>query len=161
MITICKYYIKPRKDLNELCPADSLVKAKSQVYLCASWGHFILKMQRGTTRQSKQKICVHLDHPSSKKWSFLCVQTNWVVHQELRNFVKITLTRVESFCEKRDWTRVESPVFSTWRESSPSHQKTWLESSHWLQSRYHRYLVVQRNIFTFEALRKKHVRVSQ
>jgi len=27
--------------------------------------------------------------------------------------------------------------FSTWLESSPSNQKSWLKSSHWLESRYH------------------------
>ena len=37
------------------------------------------------------------------------------------------LSRVESFCEKRDSSRVESPSFSTWLESRKSHQKSWLE----------------------------------
>jgi len=41
----------------------------------------------------------------------------------------MTLTRVEAFCKKRDSRRVESPSFSTWLESSQSHQKSWLESS--------------------------------
>ena len=66
------------------------------------------------------------------------------VHQELRDFVKMTLTRVsshwlwlESSQSVKNVTRVELPFFSTWLESSPSHQKSWLESSHWLESRYH------------------------
>jgi len=42
---------------------------------------------------------------------------------------------VEPFC--KNVTRVESPSFSTLLESSQSHQKSWLESSHRLESRYH------------------------
>jgi len=56
---------------------------------------------------------------------FVCKRTGFF-HQELRDFVKITLIRVESFREKRDSSRVT--IFSTWLESSPSHQKSWLES---------------------------------
>ena len=37
-------------------------------------------------------------------------------------------------------TRVESQSFSTWLESSPSHQKSWIESSHLLESRHHCWL---------------------
>jgi len=36
-------------------------------------------------------------------------------------------SRVESFCEKRDSSRVVAPSFSTWLESSQSHQKSWLD----------------------------------
>jgi len=36
-----------------------------------------------------------------------------------------------------DSSRVESLSFSTRLESSQSHQKSLLESSHWLESRYH------------------------
>jgi len=32
-------------------------------------------------------------------------------------------------------------IFSTWSESSLSHQKSWLESSYWFESRYHCYYV--------------------
>jgi len=38
------------------------VKAKSQVYLSASLGKLILKMQHSTTRQAKQKISANLDY---------------------------------------------------------------------------------------------------
>jgi len=41
----------------------------------------------------------------------------------------LIVTRVESFCEKCDSSRVGSPSFSMWLESSQSHQKSWLESS--------------------------------
>jgi len=43
---------------------------------------------------------------------------------------------LESSHSVKNVTRVESPSFSTWLESSQSHQKSWLESSHWLESRY-------------------------
>ena len=45
--------------------------------------------------------------------------------------------RVESFCENHDSSCDESPFFSMWLESGLSHKKSWLESSHWLKSRYH------------------------
>jgi len=62
---------------------------------------------------------------------FVCKRTGFV-HQRLRDFVKMTLTRVsdcdsgrvESFCEN-----VSRPFLSTWLESSQRHQKSWLESS--------------------------------
>jgi len=56
-----------------LCPADLSVKVKSQMYLCASWGHLILKMWHRTTRQAKQKNLANLNHHWSEKCSFLCV----------------------------------------------------------------------------------------
>jgi len=43
---------------------------------------------------------------------------------------------LESSHSVKNVTRVESPSFSTWLESRQSHQKSWLESSHWLESRY-------------------------
>jgi len=63
----------------------------------------------------------------------VCKQTGFV-DQRLWDFAKITLTRVESFCEKRESTRVESPSFSTWLESSQSYQKPWIESSRVIDS---------------------------
>jgi len=48
---------------------------------------------------------------------FVCKQTGFV-YQEIRDFVKMTLTRFSSH-----WL---------WLESSPNHQKSWLESRcHW------------------------------
>jgi len=65
---------------------------------------------------------------------FVCKRTGFV-HQELRDFVKMTLTRVsshwvwlESSHFVKNVTRVESPFFSTWLESSPNHQNR--DSSH-------------------------------
>jgi len=87
-----------------LCSADPSVKAKSQVSIYASWGHFILKMQHTTTRQTN-KICANPDHHWSKKCSFLCVQTKWVGPSGTQRFCKndsdsslesLTVTRVES-----------------------------------------------------------------
>jgi len=62
--------------VNMLCSADLSLKSESQVFLHASSGHLIHKIQHSTTRQEKQKISAKLDHHWSKKYSFLCVQTN-------------------------------------------------------------------------------------
>jgi len=95
--------------------ADPSVTAESQVCLFASRGHLIVEIQHSTTRQSKQKISTKHDHHWSKKSSFLCVQTNWVCPSRIQRFCKndsdsslesLTVTRVESFCEKRDSNRV-------------------------------------------------------
>jgi len=55
------------------------------------------------------------------------------VHQELKDFVKMTLTQVsshwlwlESSHSVKNVTSVEFPFFSTWLEWSRSHQKSWL-----------------------------------
>jgi len=58
------------------------------------------------TKQSKQDICTNLEHHWSKKCSFLCVQTNCVVHQELKGFVEMTLTRVSSHWLWLEWSRI-------------------------------------------------------
>ena len=140
IITICKYLIGSWWCVNRstLCYSGPSVKSKSQVYLCASYEYLTLRTQHNTTWKSKHKICTNFDHYWTKKWSFLCMQTNWVCQREALRFCKkMTLTRVssrvKSFCEKRDSSRVESLSFSTWLESSHSHQKSWLESSHWLE----------------------------
>ena len=73
---------------------------------------------------------------------FVFKQTGFA-QQELRGFVKMTLNRVsshwlwlESIHSVINVTRVESPFFSTWLVSSPSHQKSWLEPRyHWLLAR--------------------------
>jgi len=105
--------------VNILCPADPSVKAKSQVYLSASCGKLILKMQHSTTRQAKQKISANLDHHWRKKCSFLSMHTNRVC---LRDFVKMALTRVSSH-----WLWLESSRVILW--------KTWLDSSHHFSQR--------------------------
>ena len=103
--------------VNTLCSADASVKAKSQVSLDASWGHLILKMQHSTTRQAKQKISANIDHHWNKNCSFFVGKRTGFVHQKLRDFVKMTLTRVSSH-----WL---------WLESSYSVKNvTGVESSH-------------------------------
>ena len=74
---------------------------------------------------------------------FVCKQTGFV-NQRLWDFAKMILFRVsihwlwlESSHSVKNATRVESLSFSRWLESSQSHQKSWLESSHWLESRCH------------------------
>jgi len=87
---------------------------------------------RGSKINPTLKVCAHnrVAH-ASKRTGF--------VHQELRDFVKMTLSRVSSHWlwlkssdSVKNLTRVESPFFSTWLESSLSHQKPWLDidSSH-------------------------------
>jgi len=51
-------------------------KAKSQVYLCTSWGRLIFKREHSATRQSRQIICANLDHHWSKNPHFVCVNEN-------------------------------------------------------------------------------------
>ena len=132
MITIFKYYIlnHDKVSVNILCPDDPSVKAKSQVSLYASWGNLILKMQHIATRQAKQKISTNLDHHWSKKCSFLCVQTNRACPSGIERFSKndsdsslepLTVNRVVSSHSVKNVTRIESPFFLTWLESSPSH----------------------------------------
>jgi len=78
-------------------------------------------------------------------WSWLvqsfCIYSSSFVASELgllirlRDFAKTTLTlisshwlRLESSHSVKNVPRVASPLFSSWLESSPSHQKSWLES---------------------------------
>ena len=100
-------------------------------------------MQHCTTRQTKQKIFANLDHHWSKKCSFLCVQTKWVCPSETQRFCKndsgsslesLTVTRVESFCEKRDSSRVTIFLNVTRVRVTKNRDS---RSSHWLESRYH------------------------
>ena len=102
-----------------------------QVCLYASWGHLIVKMQHSTTRQLKQKISPNLDHHWSKNSSFLCVQTNWVCPSGTQRFCKNDSDSsqwlwLESSHSVKNVTRVELPKIVI-----------RLESSHWLESRYH------------------------
>jgi len=143
MITICKYYIKPRYGVTRLCPAYLSVKAKSQVFLCASWENLILEMQHSTTRLAKEKISANLNHHSSKKCLFLCVQTNWVCPSRALRFCKNDsdsnhwLWPDSSNSVKKWLVSSRVTIFSMWLELNPSHQNSWLESSHWLESGCH------------------------
>jgi len=69
-----------------------------------------------TTKQAKHKICVHLDHRWNKIAQFFVCKRSEFVHQELRDFVKMTLIRVSSH-----WLWLES--------SRVILRKTWLECS--------------------------------
>jgi len=112
--------------VNILCPADPSVKAKSQVYLSASLGKLILKCSIARLDRQNRKFPPILIITEAKNAHFFLCKPIGFVHQELRDFVKMTLTRVssrvQSFCEKRDSigvtiflnvTRLESPFFST------------------------------------------------
>ena len=73
-----------------------------------------------------------------------CVQTNWVCPSGTQRYCKNDSDSrhwlwLESKHFVKNVTRVESPFFLTWLESSPSPHKSWLESSHWLESSYHCY----------------------
>jgi len=72
----------------------------------------------------------------AKSCSFLYVQTKWDFPTGTQRFCKngSESSRIESFCKKFDSSRVESPFFSTWLESSLSHQKICLESSRVIDS---------------------------
>jgi len=147
IITICKYLIGSWWCVNRsiLCPSGPQWKANlrsTSVQVKNTWplGYSITRLRVKT--ENLHQFWSLID----QKWSFLCMQTNWVCRSEPLRFCKndsesslesLIVTRVESFCEKHDSRRVESPSFSTWLESSQSHQKSWLESSHWLESRYH------------------------
>jgi len=96
-----------------------------------------------TTWKSKQKICTNFDHYWTKKWSFLCMQTNWVCRSEALRFCKndsdsslesLIVTQVESSHSVKNVTRGESSNHLSQRDSSQSHQKSWLESSRVIDS---------------------------
>ena len=135
-ITVFKYCIKPRSSGNILCPVVPSVKEKSHVYLCASWDAWSLKCNMERLDRQNRKFAPILITTEAKNAHFFKCTRSGFIYQEIRDFVKMTLTRVSSHFVK-NVTRVEWTFFSTWLESSPSHQKSWLESSHWLESRYH------------------------
>jgi len=83
-----------------------------------------LKMQHSTTRQAKQKISLKIINKAKSGHFFVC---KWIgfVHQELRAFVKMPLTRVwshwlwlEPSPSVKNVTRVESSHHFSQRESS-------------------------------------------
>ena len=74
------------------------------------------------------------------------MQTNWVFPSGTQRFCENDSDSshwlcVESSHSVKNVTRVDSPFFSTWLEPNPSQQKSWLQSSHWLKSRYHYFLL--------------------
>jgi len=85
---------------------------------------------------------------SKKCYFFVCKRTEFV-HQELRDFVEMTLTRVSSNCLLLESNRVilwKMWLKSSWVkfclnvtrvESESPKIATWVEPSHWHKSRYH------------------------
>jgi len=115
------------------------VKAKPQVFFTQVGETLSLKCSIARLDRQNRKFPPILIITEAKNVHFFACKRSGFVHQELRDFVKVTLTRVssswlwlESGQSVENVTRVESPFFSTWLELSPSHQKSWLES------RYHR-----------------------
>ena len=101
-------------------------------------------MQHITTKQTKQKISANLDHHWSKNCLFLCVQTNWVCPSGTQRFCKITLDWeprhwlwLESSHSVKNVNRVTIFLNVTGVESQSPKIVTQVESSHWLESRYH------------------------
>jgi len=117
------------------------VKEKSQVYLCASWGVWSLQCSIERLDRQNRKFAPILIITEAKNAHFFKCTRSRFVYQELRDFVKMTLTRfssnwrwLESSHSVKNVTRVESPFFSTWLEPRQSHQKSWLESSRVIDS---------------------------
>ena len=118
---LCQYYVP--------CWLFSESKA-SGLPLCTFGTLWSLKCSIARL-ESKQKICANIDYHWSKKYSFLCMQTNWICPSEAQGFCKngpdsslksFIVTRVESFCEKGDWGRVT--IFLNVAQWSLSHQKS-------------------------------------
>ena len=139
IITICKYLIGSWWCVSKsiLCSSIPSLKSKSQVYLCASYeyltliGYSIIRLE---SQNRKFALILIITGPKNDHF-FVCKQTGFV-DQRLWDFAKMTLTRVsrhwlwlESSHSVKNVTWVESPSFSTWLESSQSHQKSWLDSS--------------------------------
>ena len=82
-------------------------------------------MQHATTRQAKQNISANLDHHWSKKCYFFVCKRSGFVHQELRDFVKMALTRVSS---DRLWLEPSHSVKKVTRDDS-SHRLFQRDSS--------------------------------
>ena len=134
IITICKYLIGSWWCVNRsvLCPSGPLVKSKSQVYLCASYEYLTLGYSITRLESQNRKFApIFITTGPKNDHFFVCK------NDSDSSLGSLIVTWVESFCKKRDSSRIESPSFSTWLESSQSHQKSWLESSYWLESRYH------------------------
>jgi len=74
-----------------LCPTEPSVKAKSQVYLYAKWGHISLKCS-----------IAKIDRQNRKFAQILIIKRTGFVHQELKDIVKMTLTRVSDCYSNRD-----------------------------------------------------------
>jgi len=105
-------------------------------------------------RQNRKFLPVLIITEAKSAHFFVCKRTGFV-HEELRDFVKMTLTRVSS-----QWLWLEPSrviLWKTWLESGRvtvflnvtqvrvtkncNSSRVIVESSHWLESRYHCYLL--------------------
>ena len=116
IITICNFYSKPRYVFNVLC--------------CAS-DQPPFERSEGDS-QNRKFVPIFIITEAKKAYIFLCKRTE-SVNQMFGDFVKMTLTPVSSHWMQLEW----SHLVKRWLESSPSHKMSWLESIHWLESRYH------------------------
>ena len=139
IITICKYLIGSWWCVSRsiLCPSGRSVKSKFQVYIYASYECLTLRIYSSITRLESQNRkfppILIITGPKNDHF-FVCKQTRFV-DQRLWDFANMTLTRISSH-----WLWLESSrviLWKTWLESSQSHQKSCLELSHWLESRYY------------------------
>jgi len=77
--------------------ADPSVKEKSQVSLCASWGAWSLKCSIERLDRQNRKFAPILIITEAKSAHFFKCTRSGFVYQELRDFVKMSLTRVTIF----------------------------------------------------------------
>ena len=109
VITICKYYVKRQHVFDVLCPAGPGPSVKSKVSALPPC--CITPLWRHTQNRKFAPISIITE---AKKLIF-CVQTNWVCQSDAWKVCKddsdsshesLLETRVESFGEKRDSSRV-------------------------------------------------------
>ena len=128
------------------------MKEKSQVYLCASWGDWSLKSSIERLDKQHRKFATILIITEAKIALFFKCTRSGFVYQKLRDFVKMTLTRVSSHClwlelshSVKNVTRLESSNHFSQRDSSrvqvtKNRDLSRVEPSHWLESSYHWFL---------------------
>ena len=120
IITICKYLIGSWWCVSTsiLCPSGRSVKSKFQVYIYASYECLTLRIYSSITRLESQNRkfppILIITGPKNDHF-FVCKQTRFVdqgseilqtwLWLEYR-VIDCGLSRVESFCEKRDSSRV-------------------------------------------------------
>jgi len=75
-------------------PCWPFSEIKSQVYLCASWGAWSIKCSiERLDRQNRKSVPILIITEAKNAHFFKCTRSGFV-HQELRDFVKMALTRV-------------------------------------------------------------------
>jgi len=125
-------------------PYWHLSKSKISGLPLCKFGNLILKIQHSITRQAKQKISGNLIITEAKNAYFFVFKRTGLVHQEPRDFVKMTLIRVSSHWLWRESshsiinvTRVESNHHFSQLDPSQVRITQNRDTSHWLESRYH------------------------